>query len=125
MAWRSPRKSLRRICTILDRVLAKVLLVLGCFLYLGRVASQRGLALPVFPDDHDNIEPPNPGSLALSKTATPVEGTTNKWQVTPDSYRHRPAYNFRHSSCHRYLREYGWMEWTNGGCQERSHAICQ
>ncbi len=41
-----------------------------------------GLAASSYPDDHDNIEPPHPGSLALSKVAEPVEGTTNRWKVT-------------------------------------------
>ena len=52
------------------------------FSVFGPSSLSKGFSLTGFPDDHDNIEPPNPGSLALSKTATPVEGTTNKWQVT-------------------------------------------
>ncbi|MGB4330028.1 MAG: vWA domain-containing protein [Dethiobacteria bacterium] len=40
------------------------------------------LYLTGHPGDHDNIEWPEPGSLQLSKTALPVEGTSNRWEVT-------------------------------------------
>ena len=39
-----------------------------------------GSSIPV--DADGNIEPPNPGSLSLTKSSTPVPGTSNRWTVT-------------------------------------------
>jgi len=35
-----------------------------------------------FAVDHNNIEPPNPGSLDINKVAEPVSGKSNQWKVT-------------------------------------------
>ncbi len=43
--------------------------------------TSQGLRLNSYPGDHDNIEPPNPGSLALSKEAEPTDNP-NQWLVT-------------------------------------------
>lgn len=66
------------------RIYSLVLLSVALLLVLGTGLQDPGLtgAAPGVADDDGNYAWDNPGSLNLTKTAEPVEGTANRWRVT-------------------------------------------